>query len=241
MQNSNGSPSLRRSLLLAARAPQIPPSPTAYRRSSTLTQPTQSSAAKSIQTKSQTKPSQQRVQVVSSANKTMQANKTVTATTTIKDKQLVSKKLSSSSVKNKITNNITSVRKADSRSVVLNNKKPVVISRSGSPLKLDDNVLVTTTSSPKLQRSRVTSPMTKSTNNVLRKTTASSTTKIVRNENGLIKTNNVNVKKKPSPVPLESETITTTTTSTTTTNSLQTMKRSTTFLKDEPTVIGKIV
>lgn len=41
-----GSPSLRRSLLLAARAPQVPPSPSVLRRS-TLTQPTQSSAAKS--------------------------------------------------------------------------------------------------------------------------------------------------------------------------------------------------
>lgn len=44
--NTGGSPSLRRSLLLAARTPQVPPSPTTHRRS-TLTQPTQSSAAKS--------------------------------------------------------------------------------------------------------------------------------------------------------------------------------------------------
>lgn len=43
---STGSPSLRRSLLLAARTPQVPPSPSTHRRS-TLTQPTQSSAAKS--------------------------------------------------------------------------------------------------------------------------------------------------------------------------------------------------
>lgn len=46
MSASTGSPSLRRSLLLAARAPQVPASPSAHRRS-TLTQPTQSSAAKS--------------------------------------------------------------------------------------------------------------------------------------------------------------------------------------------------
>lgn len=43
---TTGSPSLRRSLLLAARTPQVPPSPSTNRRS-TLTQPTQSSAAKS--------------------------------------------------------------------------------------------------------------------------------------------------------------------------------------------------
>ncbi|KAK9739805.1 BTB/POZ domain [Popillia japonica] len=43
-----GSPSLRRSLLLAARAPQIPPSPSTVRRNAnSLTRPTQSSAAKS--------------------------------------------------------------------------------------------------------------------------------------------------------------------------------------------------
>lgn len=41
----DGSPSLRRSLLLAARAPQVPPSPSVQRRS-TLTKPTASSAAK---------------------------------------------------------------------------------------------------------------------------------------------------------------------------------------------------
>ncbi|KAK9891986.1 hypothetical protein WA026_017465 [Henosepilachna vigintioctopunctata] len=48
--NSNGSPSLRRSLLLAAKAPQIPPSPTIIRRS-TLTQPTAASTAKSTPSK----------------------------------------------------------------------------------------------------------------------------------------------------------------------------------------------
>uniref|UniRef100_A0A1Y1M7L0 BTB domain-containing protein n=1 Tax=Photinus pyralis TaxID=7054 RepID=A0A1Y1M7L0_PHOPY len=41
------SPSLRRSLLIAARTPYMPPSPSTYRRTSTLTNPTQSSAAKS--------------------------------------------------------------------------------------------------------------------------------------------------------------------------------------------------
>ncbi|XP_022905702.1 BTB/POZ domain-containing protein 8 [Onthophagus taurus] len=47
-----GSPSLRRSLLLAARAPQIPPSPSTTRRNnSSLTRPTQSSAAKSAPSK----------------------------------------------------------------------------------------------------------------------------------------------------------------------------------------------
>ncbi|KAF5304097.1 hypothetical protein FQA39_LY01882 [Lamprigera yunnana] len=40
------SPSLRRSLLIAARTPYTPPSPSACRRTSTLTNPTQSSAAK---------------------------------------------------------------------------------------------------------------------------------------------------------------------------------------------------
>ncbi|XP_065162021.1 LOW QUALITY PROTEIN: BTB/POZ domain-containing protein 8-like, partial [Atheta coriaria] len=44
---SHTSPSLRRSLLLAARAPQVPPSPSATRRISTLTMPTAASAAKS--------------------------------------------------------------------------------------------------------------------------------------------------------------------------------------------------
>lgn len=46
LNGTNGSPSLRRSLLLAAKAPQVPPSPSVYRRS-TLTQPTAASAAKS--------------------------------------------------------------------------------------------------------------------------------------------------------------------------------------------------
>ncbi|KAK4877172.1 hypothetical protein RN001_009678 [Aquatica leii] len=41
------SPSLRRSLLMAARTPHTPPSPSTCRRTSTLTNPTQSSAAKS--------------------------------------------------------------------------------------------------------------------------------------------------------------------------------------------------
>ncbi|KAK5642514.1 hypothetical protein RI129_008681 [Pyrocoelia pectoralis] len=41
------SPSLRRSLLIAARTPYTPPSPSTCRRTSTLTNPTQSSAAKS--------------------------------------------------------------------------------------------------------------------------------------------------------------------------------------------------
>ncbi|XP_044266442.1 uncharacterized protein LOC123012502 [Tribolium madens] len=50
LHNSGGSPSLRRSLLLAARAPQVPPSPSTHRRS-TLTQPTQASAAKSAPSK----------------------------------------------------------------------------------------------------------------------------------------------------------------------------------------------
>lgn len=45
--NSGDAPSLRRSLLLAAREPQVPPSPTVHRKS-TLTQSTQSSAAKSV-------------------------------------------------------------------------------------------------------------------------------------------------------------------------------------------------
>lgn len=50
MYTSTGSPSLRRSLLLAARAPQVPASPSINRRS-TLTQPTQASAAKSAPSK----------------------------------------------------------------------------------------------------------------------------------------------------------------------------------------------
>lgn len=48
--NPGGSPSLRRSLLLAAKAPQVPPSPTINRKS-TLTQPTAASAAKSTPSK----------------------------------------------------------------------------------------------------------------------------------------------------------------------------------------------
>ncbi|KAL3274892.1 hypothetical protein HHI36_019674 [Cryptolaemus montrouzieri] len=54
--NSSGSPSLRKSLLLAAKAPQVPPSPTITRKS-TLTQPTAASAAKSTPSKSTKFPS----------------------------------------------------------------------------------------------------------------------------------------------------------------------------------------
>lgn len=56
LQASNGSPSLRRSLLLAAKAPQVPPSPSIHRKS-TLTQPTAASAARSAAAMKTSKPS----------------------------------------------------------------------------------------------------------------------------------------------------------------------------------------
>lgn len=112
---STGSPSLRRSLLLAARTPQVPPSPSTHRRS-TLTQPTQSSAAKSApsrnlksavekKTPPVRKPPQQNVTV----------NRPVTATTNKRNVQAVpTTKNTQTALNKKPTPPL--IRKTDSRS-----------------------------------------------------------------------------------------------------------------------------
>ncbi|EFA01130.1 uncharacterized protein LOC659745 [Tribolium castaneum] len=107
LHNSGGSPSLRRSLLLAARAPQVPPSPSTHRRS-TLTQPTQASAAKSAPSKNIRNP----------------PPKAATPTTTVKPAQ------KKAPARNAVSN--PNLRKPNP---TLSSKKP--ISRSSSPLKVE--------------------------------------------------------------------------------------------------------
>lgn len=181
LHNSGGSPSLRRSLLLAARAPQVPPSPSTHRRS-TLTQPTQSSAAKTAPSKNV---------------KTNPRNPPPKTTTT---KQTAQKRpINPPPARNAVSN--PNLRKPNPMATL--SKKP--ISRSSSPLKADSRA-----SSPrKLDSSRVTSPIKADVR-------TPSPKKVY---NGRVSSPRKEVKEKES-VPV--------------------MQRSSTFLKDEPTVLGKV-
>lgn len=146
--NSGGSPSLRRSLLLAAKAPQVPPSPTINRKS-TLTQPTAASAAKS--TPSKTAKVQPKVHPPKNTNpskisvpnreKALSVKKTEIKTAVIK-KENKKKVDNRSHSPLKIESRSSSPRKFDSRL-----SSPVKTAwRSSSPLKTDSRV-----ASPKKQ------------------------------------------------------------------------------------------
>ncbi|RZB39544.1 uncharacterized protein BDFB_004212, partial [Asbolus verrucosus] len=185
LHNSGGSPSLRRSLLLAARAPQVPPSPSTHRRS-TLTQPTQSSAAKTAPSKNL---------------KAIPRNPPPKAPVAVKQPTVQKKTTNITPTRNAVSN--PNLRKTNA---TLSSKKP--ISRSSSPLKVDSRA-----SSPRKLDSRVTSPIKADLRTPSPK----------KMHNGRVaspkKNTEVNGSKEPKPAP--------------------TMQRSSTFLKEEPTILGK--
>ncbi|KAJ8919727.1 hypothetical protein NQ315_006255 [Exocentrus adspersus] len=183
LQASNGSPSLRRSLLLAAKAPQVPPSPSTHRRS-TLTQPTAASAAKSTPSKTVKAPPSRTVPPVKPTSRP--PTQTTSQRQTPKRSAVVSRN--------------TSMGKKDAPLSLP--RRPE--SRSSSPLKSDSR-----TSSPRKFDSRVTSPI---------KGTIRSPSPMKDSRNGSPRKTKA---KNPEPVP--------------------TMQRSSTFLKEEPTVLGKVV
>lgn len=133
LNNSTGSPSLRRSLLLAARQPQVPPSPSTHRRS-TLTQPTAASAAKSAATTSK-KPNNTRIIPSKTTN-----NQSLTKSTSLKQQKPAQKKPTVGRNQSVKKDNI--------------GLRPDSSSRASSPLKTDSR-----TSSPRKFDSRVTSPI----------------------------------------------------------------------------------
>ncbi|XP_074028016.1 uncharacterized protein isoform X1 [Leptinotarsa decemlineata] len=135
LHTSTASPSLRRSLLLAAKAPQVPPSPSTHRRS-TLTQPTAASTAKSAASKTTTKTQ------VRAPPKPINVKPPVQTT--------VSKPIPSRKPPVTISRNPSKGKKEAPLTVV--SKK--TDSRASSPLKVDSR-----TSSPKKLDSRVTSPI----------------------------------------------------------------------------------
>ncbi|KAJ8955943.1 hypothetical protein NQ314_006792 [Rhamnusium bicolor] len=187
--NTNGSPSLRRSLLLAAKAPQVPPSPSMHRRS-TLTQPTAASAAKSTPSR-----------IIKATPRNPPPKTTNTTRPPIQNvfqKPAPSKKSTANS-KN------SSMGKIDA-SVTLSSRKPDI--RASSPLKCDSR-----TSSPRKLDSRVTSPIKGNVRSPspMKDSKSSSPRRV--------KACNSEAKSVPAP----------------------TMQRSSTFLKDEPTVLGKVI
>ncbi|XP_018572131.1 uncharacterized protein LOC108911636 [Anoplophora glabripennis] len=186
LHNSNGSPSLRRSLLLAAKAPQVPPSPSVHRRS-TLTQPTAASAAKSTPSKTKAAPRNPPPKPAAINRPPMQSasqKQTPKRSATVSRNTSVGKREAPLSLP----------RRPDSR--------------SSSPLKSDSR-----TSSPRKLDSRVTSPIKGNIRSPSpMKDSRSSSPRKVRPGNS---------EAKSAPVP--------------------TMQRSSTFLKDEPTVLGKVI
>lgn len=156
----DGSPSLRRSLLLAARAPQVPPSPSVQRRTSTLTKPTASSAAKVAPSKNlkttSTKLSTVKPAPVTKSATTSKVNKETTLTrTNISFRNALSRdssktnvpktttsnlnRISTPSSSRKMTNSTTSNVVKESESVSKN--KPAAVQRSGTFLKEKPTVL----------------------------------------------------------------------------------------------------
>jgi hypothetical protein len=186
LHNSGGSPSLRRSLLLAARAPQVPPSPSTHRRS-TLTQPTQSSAAKTAPSKN--------------LKATPRNPPPKAAPTTVKQQTVQKKSANVAPARNAISN--PNLRKPNS---TLSSRKP--ISRSSSPLKVDSRA-----SSPRKLDSRVTSPIKADIK-------TPSPKKMYNGKVGSPRKKEANESQEVKPVP--------------------TIQRSSTFLKEEPTVLGKV-
>lgn len=221
-----GSPSLRRSLLLAAKAPQVPPSPSTNRRS-TLTQPTAASAARSAAANAQrqvksaplvsnrppprtaangnVRPasggSVRSTSTGSSGARPSSSHGSMSSSTCANQKQAGGSKRGSSAVSRN-----PSIGKKDLQ-MTISNRKPD--SRCGSPLKSDSR-----TSSPRKLDSRVTSPIKaniRSPSPLKTDHKTQSPRKMRSNE--------------PSKPPVPQPTI----------------QRSGTFLKDEPTVLGKVM
>ncbi|CAH0546382.1 unnamed protein product [Brassicogethes aeneus] len=190
MQTSAGSPSLRRSLLLAASAPQVPPSPSTHRRS-TLTQPTAASAAKSAPSKN-VKPAPK-----NPPTKTFNSKPAPTKPTPARKQVTISRNSST----NRKESPLLTTRKVDSR--------------CSSPLKNDSR-----TSSPRKFDSRVTSP-------VVSNVRSPSPMKKMGTPSPRINT------KMPEPKPAASAAAASV--------PAPSMQRSGTFLKDEPTVLGKVI
>lgn len=159
----DGSPSLRRSLLLAARAPQVPPSPSVQRRSSTLTKPTASSAAKVAPSKNlKTQPTK-----IASVNKASGVTKSATTSKVNKDttsprvnvpiRNAISRdsskanvprcattnthRISTPSSSRKFANAKETVKVTASASTSSKRNKPTTIQRSGTFLKEKPTVI----------------------------------------------------------------------------------------------------
>lgn len=189
--NTTGSPSLRRSLLLAARTPQqqqqqvvVPPSPSTMRRSSTLTQPTQSSAAKSAPSRN-----------LKSATTIGGERKIATATTTRPQMMNVrTRAVSASRPANNAKRNVTT------KNTQIKNTQSVVNKKAATP---PPSVRKTLTSTKTQQQKK----MVANTKSVVEKRTATPPPKTPE-----------------TPVAVR-----------------KTMQRSDTFLKEEPTVLQKIV
>ncbi|XP_060520217.1 BTB/POZ domain-containing protein 8 isoform X2 [Cylas formicarius] len=235
--NNSGSPSLRRSLLLAAKTPQVPPSPSANRKS-TLTQPTAASAAKSASCRTvRTAPPSAVVQKNSpriSTNGQIRPSSSHGSMTssTYSQKSVPSKRSSSSVSRN------SSLGKKDMPSN-LSFRRPE--SRSNSPLRPDSR-----TSSPRKHDSRVTSPIKASVASTVRSASltprtvksaaatlkAKQSTTVTRNSPIVTKIDN-----RPKPPRRQSSNEEQTKPSVT----VPTLQRSGTFVKEEPLVLGKAV
>ncbi|XP_072398684.1 uncharacterized protein [Diabrotica undecimpunctata] len=203
LNGTNGSPSLRRSLLLAAKAPQVPPSPSIHRRS-TLTQPTAASAAKSTKGPIKAVP---RAGVSRDRNSTVNIKPPLQAPV---PKPATSKKTSTTVSRN------TSLGKKDAPSS-LATKRPD--SRSSSPLKSDSRG-----SSPRKIDSRVTSPIKATVRSPSPLKNAGTSPRRVTKSTQAAKP------VQPSKTAQASKTV-----------PAPVMQRSSTFLKEEPTVIGKVL
>ncbi|XP_066251016.1 uncharacterized protein [Euwallacea similis] len=221
-----GSPSLRRSLLLAAKAPQVPPSPSINRRS-TLTQPTAASQARAIASAPKHikpfVPLSTRPPPKTAANAYIRPSSrgSIRSTTSVPNNS----RPSSSNVYTSSGNNTRRTAgdlKKKSTTVSRNSslgKKDVTSSysqrktdsRSNSPLKTDSRI-----SSPRKFDSKVTSPVkaTIRSPSPLKTGPKPQSPKIVRSQEA------------KQPVPPTPQ---------------PTMQRSSTFLKDEPTVLGKVI
>lgn len=133
------SPSLRRSLLIAARSANTPSSPSTFRRSSTLTKPTQSSAAKNT-VKAQSSPGSTK-NVIKSTGTSKEHTKRVSTTGNValrpvQPKRPISSNTSSTSINSKIA-----LKKLD------NTKKTSVIKKPNSSLEQKKKIASTNNTS----------------------------------------------------------------------------------------------
>ncbi|CAG9763153.1 unnamed protein product [Ceutorhynchus assimilis] len=214
-QLPGGSPSLRRSLLLAAKSPQVlpkvPPSPGTNRRS-TLTQPTAASQARSVAPPNSAAKSRNLV------NKTAPKNVRPSSGGSIRSSSSTSSVIRPNSSQGSSGQKTTVNNSKKSSTVVSRNpslgKKDTTTrkpdSRSSSPLKPLSN------SSPRKLDSRVISPIKANHNIRSPSPLKRPPMKIVQSPKKL--------KEVPKPVP-----------------PVPAMQRSSTFLKEEPTVLGKVI